>query len=162
MDELERLREEEGEEKEELSTQLKEASRTVKFLHSSLSRARKKQEHDDVEYICQSMLTEVSINHHSSDKLTMLVRVEVPGVNHLQVYEAQGEYGNPKYPRLPTHTAAEVADLQPVAPQNRGHMVMELMTILAGEQDTPQGRKTLLMRPTSLCLELTSPTDSVD
>ena len=151
VEELERLREEDGEEKEVLSSQLKEVSETLKRLHrskaglsSSLARTRKKFDEDKVEYVCQSTMTEVTINHHSSDKLTKLVKVEVPGVHLLKVYEAQGEYGSPKYSRIPTRKTAETADLQRKALQNRGHMCVELMAILAGRQEGKENTVILL------------------
>ena len=138
VNELEQLREEEGDERAELGSQLKLAmssliimKRSKAGLIGSLSRARKRLSVESVGVQSKPVQTDTKVNHMSrAEKLVVLDRVDLPRLKHVEVFNCPGEFGKPFYIRIP-QTPGGAAEVGSLTVWRRAHCAMEVVELLA-------------------------------
>ena len=164
LEEMEQLREDEGEEHKATSKALKLLQKKRAGLSSSLARARNRLEKDRKEEVktrevgCQTHLTMPACREVqcwpskpcqacSCDKLARLVRVEGRDTKELKVFRCEGEYGAPLYARFPItlRTKGGVAALARKSLQRKAGMVVEAMELLAGGEGAATKANTKLL-----------------
>ena len=136
---LEQLREQEGEERAELSSQLKSARTSLTNLNKSragltgsLSRAKNRVSEESTTS-AKSAFVETEIKVEGvAEKLVVIEQVEIPGLKHIEVFSCKGEYGNPFYLRIPRMLGG-AAEVGSSTVWRRAHSLMEVVQLLASK-----------------------------